>query len=316
MLTTHVNPDGDALGSELGLAEWLLSIGKQVRIINYSHTPENYRFLDAQRPIIEKYDHATHTTDILNADVLILLDTNDPQRAKSMAPLFEKHKFPVLIDHHLEPMDFAKERFIDTEATSTGELIYTLITGAQKDLGGNISSKAAEALYVAIMTDTGSFKFPRTDSDIFRISANLIDLGADPVKTYNETYNSARASRLKLIGKCLNSLEFFFGDRLATQLITQSDLADADATEEEVDGFVQFPLQVGTIEFSIFFLELKEGWKISFRSRGKRSAAEVAKKFGGNGHFHAAGARVYETISFKQLQQQVCETVKAQLDSV
>jgi phosphoesterase RecJ-like protein len=244
----------------------------------------------------------------------MLLDTNDPLRTKMMAPLFGEHKLPILIDHHLEPKDFAKLRFIDTEATSTGEIIYRLIIESMKSLGGNISQKAAQALYVAIMTDTGSFKFPRTDADIFRISAHLIDLGADPVQTYNETYNTARPSRIKLIGKCLSSLQFFFDDRLATQLITQADLRDANAIEEEVDGFVQFPLQVGTLVFSIFFLELREGWKISFRSRGDKSAAEVAKHFGGNGHFHAAGARVYEKISFNELQKQVCDAVKEQLE--
>jgi phosphoesterase RecJ-like protein len=312
-LTTHINPDGDALGSEIGLAEWLMGIGKTVGVYNHSPIPDNYTFLDEERPIIQNYSAEKHKEDILNADVLIMMDTNDPARTKSLADLFPLHKYPVLIDHHLEPKDFAILRFIDTEATSTGEMIYRLVTEAQKELGGKISPKAAQGLYTAIMTDTGSFRFPRTDSDIFRACADLIDLGADPVKTYDETYNSAKPSRVKLIGKCLSSLQFFFDDRLATQVIMQSDLKESGAIEEEVDGFVQFPLQVDTVEFSIFILELRQGWKMSFRSKGNKSAAEVAKQFGGNGHFNAAGARVYEEIKFADLHKRVLDAVAQEL---
>ncbi|MDP4237707.1 MAG: DHH family phosphoesterase, partial [Bacteroidota bacterium] len=303
------NPDGDSLGCEIGFAEWLISIGKEVRVFNHSHIPENYKFLDRESPIIEIFDAEKHAQTIAEADAFFLLDTNDPLRAKSLAPFISAHKNPVLIDHHLDPKDFAKERFIDTDATSTGEMIFNLIKASQKDLGGSISRKAAQALYVAIMTDTGSFRFPRTDSDIFRISADLIDLGADPVVAYNETYNSAKASRVLLIGKCLSSLKFFFDDRLATQAIMQKDLNEAGAVEEEVDGFVQFPLQVATVEFSIFILELREGWKVSFRSKGNKSAAEVSKLFGGNGHFHAAGARIFEKKSFEALHKEICDAV-------
>jgi phosphoesterase RecJ-like protein len=309
VLTSHINPDGDSLGSEIGFAEWLMSIGKEVRVFNHSHTPENYKFLDYERPIIEIFDAAKHEQIINEADAFFLLDTNDPLRAKSLAPFISSHKNTILIDHHLDPKEFAKERFIDTEATSTGEMIYRLITAAQKVLGGTISKKAAQALYVGIMTDTGSFRFPRTVSSTFRIAAELIDLGADPVLTYDKTYNSAKPSRVLLIGKCLSSLKFFFDDRLATQIIFQKDLKDAGAIEEEVDGFVQFPLQVATVEFSIFILELKEGWKVSFRSKGNKSAAEVSRHFGGNGHFHAAGARIFEKKTFEQLHKEICDAV-------
>lgn len=313
ILTTHINPDGDALGSEIGFAEWLLSIGKEVHIFNHSHTPENYRFLDTEHPVVEIFDASKHEHIIKDADAFFLLDTNDPLRAKSLAPYLSSHKNPILIDHHLDPKDFAKERFIDTEATSTGEMIYRLITAAQKELGGTITKKAAQALYVGIMTDTGSFRFPRTVAETFRICAELIDRGADPVFTYDRTYNSAKPSRVLLIGKCLSSLKFFFDDRLATQVIMQKDIAESGAIEEEVDGFVQFPLQVATVEFSIFILELKEGWKVSFRSKGNRSAAEVSKHFGGNGHFHAAGARIFERKTFEQLHKELCDAVYLQL---
>jgi phosphoesterase RecJ-like protein len=313
VITSHINPDGDSLGSEIGFAEWLMSIGKEVKVFNHSHIPENYKFLDKENPIIEIFNTAKHEKIINDADVFFLLDTNDPLRAKSLAPFITSHKNPILIDHHLEPKDFAKERFIDTESTSTGEMIYRLITSAQKELGGAISKKAAQALYVGIMTDTGSFRFPRTKSDTFRMSAELIDLGADPVYSYNETYNSSKASKMMLVGRSLSSLKFYFDDHLATQVIFQNDLRETSSNEEEVDGFVQFPLQVASVEFSIFILELKEGWKVSLRSKGNKSAAEAANYFGGNGHFHAAGARIYEKKSFDVLHKEICDTVFKQL---
>jgi bifunctional oligoribonuclease and PAP phosphatase NrnA len=313
VLTTHVKPDGDALGSEIGLAEWLLSLGKSVKVFNHSETPSNYHFLDDKNPIIEVFDKNKHEKAVENAESLFLVDTNDPNRAKSLEPYFEYHPKKALIDHHLDPKKFADYVFIDTEATSTGEMMYRLITEAQKELGGTITQKAAQALYAAIMTDTGSFRFPRTDSDVFRICAELIDLGADPVLTYDKTYNQAKPSRLKLIGRTLDSLRFYFDERLALQVITQEDLNAVGADEEEVDGFVQFPLQIETVEFSIFVIQLKEGWKVSFRSKGKRSAQAISIEFGGNGHFHAAGARVYEKYSWGELKTKLIASVERQL---
>jgi len=310
ILTTHVNPDGDALGSEIGLAEWLVSIGKEVRVINHSKTPEQYYFLDPKNSIVEVHDEARHKNDIANADVLMLLDTNDPERSRSLEPYFSTHKNVVLIDHHLYPKNFAHTEFLDTKATSTGEMIYRLITSAQPALGGSISKKAAQALYVAIMTDTGSFRFPRTTSDTFRMSAELIDLGADPVYAYDRTYNSSKSSRVLLIGRCLATLRFHYEDKVAIQYILQKDLVECNAIEEEVDGFVQFPLQVESVVFSVFLLELKSGWKISFRSKGDYSAAGFAQAFGGNGHFNAAGARVAEQLSLKEMLDKLISTAE------
>jgi bifunctional oligoribonuclease and PAP phosphatase NrnA len=310
ILTTHVNPDGDALGSEIGLAEWLTSLGKHVRVLNHSKTPENYYFLDPENSIVEVYEESKHKDVIDSADVLMLLDTNDPERSRSLEGYFSTHKNKVLIDHHLYPKTFADHEFLDTNATSTGEMIFRLVTAAQKSLGGVISAKAAQALYAAIMTDTGSFRFPRTVSDTFRMSAELIDLGADPVYIYDRIYNTSKSSRVLLIGRCLSSLRFHYDDKVAIQYILQKDLAECNAIEEEVDGFVQFPLQVESVVFSVFLLELKSGWKISFRSKGVYSAAGFAQQFGGNGHFNAAGARVAEKLTLQEMLDKLVATAE------
>jgi len=308
VITTHVNPDGDALGSEIGLAEWLLSLGKTVRVVNHSKTPYNYEFLDKPNSIVEQFDAEKHSSVIQESDVIVVLDVNDPERTRSLETNLRSAKQPIaVIDHHLNPKMFATDYFVDTEACSTGEMILRLIQQAQPTLGGTISKKGANALYVAIMTDTGNFRFPRTDSEIFRMCADLLDLGADPVATYNEVYNTSPSGRLLLVRDALNSLEYHYGGVMAFQCIRQSDLRAANAEEEDVDGFVQMPFQVRGIMLSIFLLELKEGWKISTRSKEHVSAALFSQQFGGNGHFHAAGARVHELKTFDEMRQAIID---------
>jgi len=213
----------------------------------------------------------------------------------------------AVIDHHLNPKPFASDYFIDTDACSTGELIVRLIEEARPVLGGAITPKAAAALYVAIMTDTGSFRFPRTTAAIFRMCADLLELGADPVRTYHEVYNTSPPGRLLLIRDALTSLEYHYDNRMALQCILQSDLRAAGAEEEDVDGLVQLPFQVKGIVLSVFLLELKEGWKVSTRSKDDVSAADFAQSFGGNGHFHAAGARVKETYTLEEMKRLIVD---------
>lgn len=309
-ITTHVNPDGDAIGSEIGLAEWLKSLGKQVYIVNHSETSNIYNFLANGDPQVEQFTEAKHHELLRSVDAIFVLDVNDPSRVRSLEPYVRAGKNVAVIDHHLEPKVFAQNYFIDTEACSTGEMIYRMIAHAQPDLGGTISPRGAMALYTAIMTDTGSFKFPRTDSEVFRICAELLDLGADPVVSYNEVFNTSPATRLLLLRESLNSLEYEYDNRMAIQLITQDQLKSLGADEEEVDGFVQMPFQVNGIVLSVFILELREGWKMSVRSKGDISAAMLAQAFGGNGHFHAAGARFYDKYSPQEVKEKVIEKAK------
>ncbi len=307
-ITTHVNPDGDALGSEIGLAEWLISIGKTVRIFNHSATPYNYKFLDVENPILEQFDEKKHAAILKAVDVIFVLDVNDPTRTRSLGNFLQNtSQHVVVIDHHLNPKPFATEYYIDVDACSTGELIMRFIAEAQPPLGGTITPKAAIALYAAIMTDTGSFKFPRTTSTIFRLCADLLDLGADPVRIYNEIYNTSPPGRLELVRDALNSLEYHYNGQMAFQCILQSQIVAANTDEEDVDGLVQFPFQVKGIVLSVFLLELKEGWKVSTRSKDDVSAANFAKTFGGNGHFHAAGARVPESRSLEEMKRAIIQ---------
>jgi phosphoesterase RecJ-like protein len=265
VLTTHVNPDGDGIGSEIALAEWLSGQGKEVRIINHSPTPEIYRFLDPESRI-QTFNPERDAETIASAAIIVVLDTNHPGRLGSMeSDILESPGIKICIDHHLDPALFVHHYLLDDDATSTGEIIYRLVTA---DRRSNPGPRIAQALYCAIMTDTGSFRYPRVDPETFRIAAHLVECGADPVAIYSEVYQKWSTGRV--------------------------------------------PMSVDGVLAGILFLELQDGLKISFRSRGEIPINELAKEFGGNGHRNAAGARI-ESGSLNEVRPQVLKAAQKYL---
>jgi phosphoesterase RecJ-like protein len=168
----------------------------------------------------------------------------------------------------------------------------------------SISAPIAQALFCAIMTDTGSFRYPRVDPETFRICAHLIDCGADPVGIYHEVYEQWTPGRMELLGEALASLQTDFDGKLAYITITQDILKKTGTTEVDTDNFTTHPMSVKGVVAGILFLELGNGVKISFRSKGDIPINELAKEFGGNGHKNAAGARLYD-VSLQQVQERV-----------
>lgn len=291
VLTTHVNPDGDAIGSEVALAEWLATRGKDVSIINHSPTPAVYLFIDPHKRILQ-YNAARDDDTIAKADVLFLLDTNHPERLRSMAQsVLSSRATKICIDHHLEPAQFADHYIVDDDATSTGEIIYRLL---EQFNGRNLPAFVAQGLYCAIMTDTGSFRYPRVDPEIFRICAYLVECGADPVAVYSGVYERWSNGRIHLLGEMLAGLKTECAGKLAHVTITRDMLKRTGTTEEDTDNFTTYPMSVDGVLVGILFLELPRGLKISFRSKGDIPINDLAKEFGGNGHKNAAGARVYD----------------------
>lgn len=293
VLTTHVNPDGDGLGSEVALGEWLISQGKQVHILNHSATPDFYLFLDLNKRI-KQFNELEDAHELAEANVIIVMDTNHTERVRSMEQhLLNSKAVKVCIDHHLDPQPFAQHYIIDDDATSTGEITYHLLLHLN---GQNLAPSIAQALYCAIMTDTGSFRFPRVDPEIHRIVAHLIECGADPVSIYHNVYEQWSAERVQLLGKALASLRTDCNGKLAHITITQDNLKQTGTTEVDTDNFTVYPMSVGGVVAGILFLELKDGVKMSFRSKGDIAINELAKEFGGNGHKNAAGARLRDCI--------------------
>jgi phosphoesterase RecJ-like protein len=309
VLTTHVNPDGDGIGSEIALAEWLSGQGKEVHIINHSPTPEIYRFLDPESRI-QTFNPERDAETIASAAIIVVLDTNHPGRLGSMeSDILESPGIKICIDHHLDPAPFAHHYLLDDDATSTGEIIYRLVTADRRSDPG---PRIAQALYCAIMTDTGSFRYPRVDPETFRIAAHLVECGADPVAIYSEVYQKWSTSRVHLLGEMLAGLELSEGGGLAHVTVTQEMLSRTGTTEEDTDSFTNYPMSVDGVLAGILFLELQDGLKISFRSRGEIPINELAKEFGGNGHRNAAGARI-ESGSLNEVRPQVLKAAQKYL---
>ncbi|MEW6509399.1 MAG: bifunctional oligoribonuclease/PAP phosphatase NrnA [Bacteroidota bacterium] len=289
VLTTHINPDGDGLGSQLALAAWLRDRGKEVKVINHSPTPAVYRFLDPAR-MIREFDAAHDASAIASADLIVIMDTNRPDRLRTMQDaVMASPAMRVCIDHHLDPAPFAQHYLIDDNATSTGEIVYRLLLRLH---GPDLTSEMAADLYAAIMTDTGSFRYPRVNTRTHEIAAHLIDRGADPVAIYSEIYERWSRGRIHLLGEMLASLETSHGGRVAHVAVTQDMLRRTQTEEEDTENFTTYPMSVDGVRIGILFLELDRGVKISFRSRGNIPANALAAEFGGNGHLNAAGARI------------------------
>jgi len=290
VLTTHVNPDGDGLGSELALAAALRQLEKDAVIINHSPTPENYRWMDPHGEILP-FDPERQRDYILQADVIFVLDTNHLDRVRSLGPFVHQSKAAkIVIDHHLDPGPFADYYCIDDGATSTGEIVYKILHA----LPATITKPIATMLYAAIMTDTGSFKYPRTDPEIHHIAAHLIECGADPTQIHVNIYEQWTPGRMRLLGEVLDSMKTAYDGKLAYVTCTQKMFAATGTSEIETDNFTTYPMSIRGVLVGVLFNELHNGVKISFRSKGNIPINQLANEFGGGGHLNAAGARLFD----------------------
>lgn len=290
VITTHVNPDGDAIGSEMALYHFIKSYKKQVKVINYNSTPKYYRFLDP-KGVIEVFA-GNHEEFFQNTDVIFFIDLNELSRVKTIAPAAEKSKaLKVIIDHHQPNHKFADLEFSDVEASSTGEIIYKLIAHSDNKI---INKDIAVSLYAAIMTDTQSFRLPRSTAEVYRIAADLIDKGANPSEIYRNIYEINDPGRFYLLSETLSNMTSIEDGRIIYFIVRQDMFERTKTMEPDVENFINYGLQIETAEIVIFFVELKDGIKMSFRSRNHIPINELAKEFGGNGHRNAAGARMFD----------------------
>lgn len=288
LLTTHVNPDADAIGSEIALYQILKDFKKVVRIFNHSATPYNLRFLDPDN-LIEQYDENKHSKYLFESDVLVALDFNRADRLVSMQTAYRKsNKLKICIDHHQDPENFADHYFTGSDYAATGHILYDFIV---KTKLVTMNRKIAYPIYAAIMTDTGSFRFERTNSDLHRIIADLLNYGIQPSEVYDNLYDESKLSKIKLLGKCLNSLQIIDDGKVGYMILTQSDFNELDAIESDTENFVNFILSIEGVKLGLLFIELKNGFKVSFRSKGNLPVNKLAAEFGGGGHLNASGAR-------------------------
>lgn len=293
IISAHTNPDGDAIGSELGLYNFAKKLGKNCKIINDSETPDNLRFLPNSEEIYT-YDRFEFYQDFENADLIFILDLNDPNRLKNVKDsIVSTRATKIVIDHHMDPQQFADIYCIDTESTSTGELIYKFISEYGDE---HFNKEIAEPLYTAILTDTGSFRHFRTDAEIHRIAAKLIECGADPVSIYDNVYNYNPLPVMRLLGDALSGMKLYFGGIVCVMSIPDSLLRKYSANNNDLEGFVEKTLSVRGVQIGVLISDIKQRSeiRISMRSKGNYSVQEIASRIGGGGHYHAAGARMYD----------------------
>ena len=197
----------------------------------------------------------------------------------------------MCIDHHLEPGTFADLYILDEASTATGEIIYKLISFLDEKA---LTKEVADYLYAAIMTDTGSFRYPKTDAEMHRIIAHLIEHGADPVNIYQSLYEQGPPGRVRLLGMTLASLQTAHSDKVAYFTLSRKMFQETGTSEADADAFVPYTLTIHGVQIGLMFTELGDGAvKVSFRAKGDIWINKLAKEFGGNGHQHAAGARIH-----------------------
>lgn len=286
LVTTHENPDGDAVGSSLGLAHFLRNCGKDVTVHFKDPVPELYRFL----PLA---DQVLHTVPDRHYDVCFVLDVGEFKRAGQAITSCTTIGNLVNIDHHITRDLFGVINYIDTTAAATGILIHRII----KASGQVIDHDTALCLYTAVLTDTGSFRYSNANPEAFTVAGELIGVGLNAWYVTERLYESQPAERLKLLTESLNTLVISPRGDVASVTVTLDMYDRTGGTAELTDGFVNYPRSIKGVEVAIFFRELEPGlFKVGFRSKGKVNVATLAGLFGGGGHHNAAGGNMAGSI--------------------
>jgi phosphoesterase RecJ-like protein len=286
-LTSHVRPDCDALGSELGMAGILRALGKDVRIVNAQATPPGLRWIDPDG-LLESLAERVKPADLADRDLLIVLDTSAWAQLGAMGDVLKAHRDRVLvIDHHVSEDDLGDRWFKDTSAEATARIVYEI--GVR--LKVPFTERIATPLYAGLSTDTGGFRFPSTSGETFRIAARLVDAGAQPPAIYRELFEQDTIARLHLVGRTLAGARTSHGGRVITSTVRQSDIRESAATPHDTEDLVNMTLTVKGTEVAAILIEQPDGRiKVSFRSRSPVDCSALAGRFGGGGHKAAAGA--------------------------
>jgi phosphoesterase RecJ-like protein len=285
VLTTHVNADGDGVGSEIALWHLLTARGMRPSIANATGIPDRFGFLVP--PGADASEHARR--EVERADLVMVLDIGDLGRLGDLGPAVRQRGVAVIcIDHHVSPGDLPPgPRLIAPEATATAELVFDLAT----TLGWEITPDVARALYVGVLMDTGGFRFANTSGRALRVAAELLDRGVHPEEIYEQVYASAPEGRVRLTAEVLQTLVVERQHALAWVTVPAGALERHGATPDDLDGLVEFPRSIAGVRLALLFRHLANGRvKVSFRSMGDVDVAALAQRFGGGGHHKAAGA--------------------------
>jgi len=301
LIACHENPEGDAIGSELALALALRKMGKTAAVLNADPVPGNLMFLPGADTVVREEDGSRY-------EVAVVVDCGSPERTGSVQEELRKPPLMVNIDHHRTNGCRGDHCLVDPEAAATGMLIYRILDA----MGAEIDYDVAVNIYVAILTDTGSFHYSNTSPEAFHIAGEMVRRGIDPWAVAEMVYESRSADRLRLLGRVLASLEIGPGGKVASITTMKKDLADFSAGKDALEGYINYPRSVIGVEVAVSFREEGEReFRVSFRSKGRVDVSAVAQSFGGGGHRNAAGCTVRGSLS--EVKEKVFGTLEAAL---
>ena len=298
----HVNPDGDALGSILGLALGLAPLGQSLTLLSQDGVPDIYKFLPESNRVQQ-------TTDIPAFDLAVVLDSGDLSRVGShVQPLIARARRVIDVDHHVLAGAFGDIRVLHAQAASTSEIVYALLEA----LGLPITPEVATCLFTGVITDTGSFRFQNVTPNTFLVAAALLNAGAPPARISENVFENRTFAATKLLGHALSSLTQTPDGRIIWARITAQDFAALGATDEDTEGVVNYVRGVRGADVGVLFREMADGKiRASLRSREFVNVAEIAQQFGGGGHRMAAGCTL--RLALPDAEPMVIDAVRAAL---
>ncbi|HWK90218.1 MAG TPA: bifunctional oligoribonuclease/PAP phosphatase NrnA [Longimicrobium sp.] len=291
VLTTHVNADGDGTGSQAAMAAWLEGRGVRATIVNPTPFPDGLRFVLHRQDLVAELGTPEADAALDDADLFLVLDTSEPVRLGDLAPRLPRER-TLVVDHHQPGGDVAGDVAVqDPAAAATGEMVYDLITLA----GDVLPHASALGAYVALVSDTGSFRYGNTTPRVHAVAAELMGLGIDPEVVYRRLFATAPRRRLELLREALASLRSDASGRVSWVVVTHDTARRLGAASDDFDGLVEQVRSIEGTEVALVFRETgPRETKISFRSNGTADVNRVARHFGGGGHVKAAGATMAE----------------------
>ncbi len=308
LLTSHIRPDCDALGSELAMAGILETIGKQVKIVNGQATPPDLAFIDPKQRV-QVIDSDITAAQLDDREVLIVLDTSAWAQLGPMGEVVRSTAAKkIIVDHHVSEDDLGAESFKDVQAEATG----VLVAQAAQQLGVELTPAIATPLFAAVATDTGWFRFASVSSETYRTAAHLVDAGASPAEIYRQLYEQDTLGRVRLRGTVLARVVCELDGRLAHTYVVQDDFTRVGALSSDTEDVINMALAIKGVQFAVILVEQPSGgFKISFRSRCALDCSQVAEQFNGGGHKAAAGAFVAGPL--EEVQSKVLGLVRASM---
>lgn len=299
VIVPHKGPDGDAIGSTLGLYHFLRDKGHDVVVISPNDYPQFLKWLPGQEDILIYENNVSHCTQLINdAEIIFTLDFNVLERTGEMeAPLRASEATFIMIDHHPEPSDYAHHTYSDAKMSSTCQMVYRFLQKLRAVK--HITPEIATCLYTGIMTDTGSFRYRSTSSETHLVIADLIEKGADNTSIHQNIYDTFTQNRLQLLGVALQNLRVNEELRTAYITLSQEELDNNNFQKGDTEGFVNYGLAIEGIVFAVLFIEHKTDGiiKMSLRSKGTFSVNDFARAhFSGGGHLNAAGGKSYLSL--------------------